>query len=356
MSRVAAIDGDALRRWLEATDFSGIVHVVGDDGEGPLTIALGLSDRAGGLPNHPGTRFGVASTTKMLTGLTIARLVDRGVLRYEDRLAELIGEELRPRDLDPRVSLQHLLTHTSGVADYFDESGEARFEDLWDIVPATRIRRPRDLLPLLRDRPRVDEPDAVVRYNDGGYVLLGIAIEEVTGVSYPEAVRAEVLDPLGMNSSGFWALDAVVPDLAVGYLPPDPARRLGWRSNVYAIPAMGQPDGGAQCTAADLARALDGLVGHGDLGRAFLTTATRARVLARAVEDPTGPAAWGYGVKHVGEGASARIGHSGDDPGFSARAWAYPATGERVVVLSNVSDGASKAAERIDDLLAGLGR
>ena len=352
MSRVAAIDGDALRRWLDDTDFSGIIHVVGDDDEAPLTITRGLSDRAAGVPIHPGTRFGTASTTKMLTGLTIARLVDRGVLRYEDRLADLVGPDLRPRDLDPRVSLHHLLTHTSGLADYFDEAGDAPFEALWEQVPATRIRGPRDLLPLFRDRPRVAEPGAVVQYNDAAYVLVGVAIEEVTGRPYPEVVRAEVFDPLGMTSSGFWALDAIEPDLAVGYLPPDSSRGLDWRSNVYAIPAMGQPDGGAQCTAADLVRALDGLAGRGDAGAAFLTSGTRARVFARIAEDPVGPAAWGYGVKHLGEGASDRFGHSGDDPGFSARAWVYWETAERVVVLSNVTDGAAEATHRIDALLA----
>jgi D-alanyl-D-alanine carboxypeptidase len=354
MSRVAAVDGDALGRWLDDADFSGIVHVVGDDGEVPLTIARGLSDRAAGLPNHPGTRFGIASTTKMLTGLTIARLVDRGALRFEDRLADLVAEDLRPRDLDLRVSVHHLLTHTSGVADYFDESGEAPYEALWEDVPATRIRRPRDILPLMQDRPRLAEPGVAIQYNDGAFVLLGIAIEEVTGRSFPDAVRTEVFDPLGMSASGFWALDAIVPDLAVGYLPPDPARRLDWRTNVYAIPAMGQPDGGAQCTAADLVRALDALVGRGDASLAFLTPTTRARVLARTAEDTAGKVAWGYGVKHVGEGASARVGHSGDDPGFSSRLWAYPATGERVVILSNVTDGAWKATQRIDELLTGV--
>ena len=354
MSRVAAIDGDALRRWLDDTDFSGIVHVVGDDDEAPLTIVRGLADRSADLPIHPGTRFGTASTAKMLTGLTIARLVDRGDVRYEDRLVDLVSEELRPRDLDPAVSLHHLLTHTSGIADYFDETGDALFEALWEEVPATRIRRPRDLLPLFRDRPRIAEPGAVVQYNDGAYVLLGIAIEEMTGRPYPDVVRAEVFEPLGMSSSGFWALDAIEADLAVGYLPPDPARRLDWRSNVYAIPAMGQPDGGAQCTAADLVRALDGLAGRGEVGAAFLTPATRARVIARAAEDQVGPAAWGYGVKHIGNGSSARFGHSGDDPGFSARAWVYRATGERVVVLSNVTDGAAEATRKVDAVLADL--
>ena len=55
---------------------------------------------------------------------------------------------------------------------------------------------------------------------------------------------------------------------------------------------------------------------------------------------------------HVGDGSSYRIGHTGEDPGASARAWTYPATGERVVVASNVTDGAGSITRRIDALLA----
>lgn len=78
MSRLGRLDVVAFRAWLEESDFHGVVHVAGDDDEEPRTIAIGLADRAAGLPIHPGTRFGTASTTKLLTGLTVARLVDRG--------------------------------------------------------------------------------------------------------------------------------------------------------------------------------------------------------------------------------------------------------------------------------------
>jgi len=78
MSRLAGVDAAAYRAWLADEGFNGVVHVVGDDDEEPVTIATGLADRAAGLPIHPGTRFGTASTTKLLTGLTVARLVDRG--------------------------------------------------------------------------------------------------------------------------------------------------------------------------------------------------------------------------------------------------------------------------------------
>src|SRR6266566_585936 len=98
MSRLGRLDVVAFRDSLWDEDFYGVVHVVGDDDESPVTITLGFADRAASLLIEPGTRFGTASTTKLLTGLTVARLVDRGVIRYEDRLVDLVEPEMRPRD------------------------------------------------------------------------------------------------------------------------------------------------------------------------------------------------------------------------------------------------------------------
>jgi CubicO group peptidase (beta-lactamase class C family) len=356
MSRLGRLDVAGYRSWLAEVDFHGVVHIAADDDEEPLTIAMGLADRAAGLPIHPGTRFGTASTTKLLTGLTVARLVDRGVVRYEDRLVDLVGNELRPRDLDERVTLHHLLSHTSGVGDYADEYDGPPYETIWETVPSGTIRGSRDMVPLMRDLPRTGDPGEAARYNNGAYVLAGLALEEVTGRSFPELVRDEVFAPLSMTASGFWALDGTEPDLAVGYLPPDAEAAPGspaaaWRTNVYSLPAMGLPDGGAQATAADLVRALDGLTGRGAIGAAFLTPATRERMIGPHAISPVEKAGYGLGVVHGGEGPSARIGHSGEDPGFSSRCWAYTATGERVVVQSNVTEGASQPFKRLDEML-----
>jgi CubicO group peptidase (beta-lactamase class C family) len=356
MSRLARLDVAGYRAWLAEADFHGIVHVAGDDREEPLTIAMGLADRAAGIPIHPGTRFGTASTTKLLTGLTVARLVDRGVVHYEDRLVDLLDLDLRPRDLDPRVTIHNLLGHTSGVGDYADEYDGPPYETIWETVPSGSIRGPRDLVPLMRDLPRTGDPGAAARYNNGAYVLAGLALEEVAGRSFPELVRDEVLAPLGMTESGFWALDGTEPDLAVGYLPRDPEAAPGspaaaWRTNIYSLPAVGLPDGGIQATAADLVRALDGLTGRGEPGTGFLTPATRERMIGPHAVSPVEKVGYGLGVVHGGEGPSARIGHSGDDPGFSSRCWAYTATGERVVVQSNVTDGAWQPFKRLDEML-----
>lgn len=357
MSRLPRLDLDGLRSWLVEEAFSGIVHAVGDDDEEALTIVMGQADRAAGLPNHVDTRFGIASTAKMLTGLTIARLVDRGVVRYEDRYADLVRPELRPRDLDPRVTLEHLLSHTSGVGDYADEYDGPPFEAIWETTPPARIRGPKDTLQLMLDLPRTGDPGGAARYNNGGFILLGVAIEEVTGSSFSDAVRREVFDPLGMAASGFWPLDGLAPDIAVGYLPPEDDAPPGsdkatWRTNIYVMPAMGGPDGGAQATAADLVRALDGLTGRGPIGGPFLSDATRTRMNTVVATSPLEQAGYGLGMIRVGDGPAARVGHGGDDPGNGSRCWAYEA-GERVVVLSNVTEGAWPPFERLDAMLAG---
>ena len=117
---------------------------------------------------------------------------------------------------------------------------------------------------------------------------------------------------------------------------------------------MGGPDGGVQATAADLVRLLDGLTGRGEQA-SFLSPATRAQLIGPHVtsDDNDGDFRYGLGVLHVGEGPSTRFGHTGEDPGASARAWTYPATGERLVVVSNVTEGAGLVTRRIDALLAG---
>jgi CubicO group peptidase (beta-lactamase class C family) len=356
MSRLARIDRPAYRDWLAGEGFSGVVHVAGDDDEEPLVIALGLADRAAGLPIHAGTRFGTASTTKLFTGLVAARLVERGVVRYEDRVVDLVPPDVRPRDLDERVTLHHLLSHTSGVGDYADEYDGPPYEQIWETVPPGTIRSARDLMRAFPDVPRTGDPGAAARYNNGAYVLAGLALEEATGRTYPELARAEVFEPLGMTSSGFWALDGIEPDLAVGYQPPDPEAPAGspaatWRTNVHAMPAIGLPDGGAQATAADLVRALDAITGRG-LGAGYLSDATRAELIGPHAVSPGEGAGYGLGVVSGGEGASARRGHSGEDPGFSSRCWVYVASGERVAVLSNVSEGAWQPFKRLDELLA----
>ena len=276
------------------------------------------------------------------------------MIAWTDRYVDVAGEAWRPPALDPAVTLAELLGHSSGFGDYFDEEDpDADYAEIWTRIPPGAMRGPKDFWPLLRDLPAKAPRGSRVVYNNGAFVLVGIALEEVTRQAFPDLVRREVFRPLGMTRSGFWAMDEVVDDLAIGYLPPAPGAGDGWRTNVFAVPAMGGPDGGVQSSAEDLVRLLDGLSGRGDAA-SYLSSATRAELIGPHVASDDGVFRFGLGVLHVGDGPSTRFGHTGEDPGASVRAWTYPATGERVVVLSNVTEGAGLVTRRIDALLAGV--
>ena len=239
----------AVEAVLDEVDFAGVVHVVGDDDEAPLTIARGLADRASGhRRTRSATRFACASVSKLVTALTVAPAGRCRDARLGRPLRGPRRGAWRPAGArSRRVTLRHLLGHTSGFGDYFDDGGDEPYEAIWTRIPPNTIRGPKDFWPLLRDLPQVAPPGERAVYNNGAFVLVGIALEEVTGLDFPELVRREVFGPLGMARSGFWALDEVVPELAIGYLPPDPeappdTRGVSWRTNIYG----GRRDGRAR--------------------------------------------------------------------------------------------------------------
>ena len=242
------------------------------------------------------------------------------------------------------MTLEHLLTHTSGIADYADEYGDEPYEDIWLRANPDAVRAPRDLLPLFADLPALAPPGAEVRYCNAGFVLAGLAIEALAGCSFYAAVEEAVLAPAGMTATGYPSLDEVIPDVAIGYLPPlgpdlaeDPDGM--WRSNVYAIPARGQPDGGAFTTAADLVRFLDAFRDGRLVGPRW-----RDEMLRPRVRDEREDTTYGLGWWLAGEGARRWVGHPGGDPGYVARVRWYPEADLRLVVLANRPGRAAPAA------------
>ncbi len=339
--------GAELSDRLAAVDFSGVLLAVGRDGV-LAEIAQGVADRATGRRITPASRLGTASSAKLFTAVTLVRLFERGLAAPETPLGQVLDASLRPRDIDSRVTLEHLLTHTSGIADYCDEYGDEPYEAVWLRANPAATRSPRDLLPLFADLPALAEPGSDVRYCNAGFVLAGLAIEALAGCSFYEAVADAVLGPAGMDSTGYPSLDDIIPDVALGYLAPaddDPGGE--WRSNLYAIPARGQPDGGAFTTAGDLVRFLDAfhdgrLVGPG----------WRDEMLRPRVHDRREAVSYGLGWQIGGEGPRRWVGHPGGDPGYVAQVRLYPETGIRLVVLANRSNRAGLAVELAEELLA----
>lgn len=239
----ARMDQSTLDTWAEdnlAADFSGVIAVA-RGGDVVAHRLRGYANRADAIPNALDTRFAIASGSKLFTAVAICQLVDAGRLTLDTRLRTFTTEG----GLDERITVRHLLTHTSGIASYFDEDDE--YGQVWHDVPMYRMRRPHDYLPLFVDKPAVFAPGERFEYNDAGFVLLGLIVEELTGRPFADHVRDSVFAPAGMTDSGYFESDRLPARTAQGYLDDG-------RTNVFEVPVVGGGDGGAYVTAPDLAR------------------------------------------------------------------------------------------------------
>ena len=292
------------------------------EGRPVIEVAGGLANRQTGEVNQIGTRFAVASISKMFTAVCMARLVDAGLCRFEQSLDEIVPR-LRPH-FHPKVSIGSLLAHTSGVGDYIDDDAELPFAGM-DVA---RLDSVEGFLPLVLNAPRL--APGVFHYSSAGYILLGQAIETLTGIPFPAAISRWVTEPAGLQSTGFPPLDEPSTGLAVGYLPDG-------SPHFHHLPRVGGPDGGIVTNVADIQRLFNCLA-RGD----FISEPAR-RYLWREVSKLSENEAYGHGFyvnKACGE---FWYGHTGSDPGLSARVAFAPASGSSIVVLCNCQSTAFKA-------------
>ncbi|MFH8369619.1 serine hydrolase domain-containing protein [Streptomyces sp. NPDC018031] len=345
---------EAVSAAAEDRGFSGTVRVT-RHGEPVLTRAFGMASRRWSVPNTGETRFRVASVAKTFTAVAVLRLVERKRVRLDDALLGFVADHM-PR-LDPRVTVRHALTMTSGIGDWFEEGGgdrEAEWAALTAAHPLYLLRGNKDYLPLFAGKRPHFAPGERHLYNGAGYILLGLLIESVTGRSYEEVVADEVFARAGMSGAGFPALDDLGPGIAEGYLDtadsPTP-----YRTNHYATTPGAAADGGATCAAADLT-AFAYALRHGRL----LAEETTRLALNPQVEERPGKVRgyrwrYGFGLTHIldDEGTVVRWGHTGEEDGVSARLYHYPRQDLDVAVLGNVSRCAGDMGWAVHDAVVG---
>lgn len=223
--------------------FTGVVRV--DLGDATLVSAAhGLADRAWEIPNRPDTRFGMASGSKTFTALAVASVIGEGRLALDTPVRTILGDDLPL--IDDRVTVEHLLSHTSGIGDYLDES---EWDPSLPILPQPvhTYRSGEDFLATLDGHPQVAAPGVEFAYCNGGYVVLAIVLERLLGEPLPAIVASRVFEPAGMSETAFLEMDALPGNVARGYVERD-----GLRSNVHFLPVVATGDGGAYTSAADM--------------------------------------------------------------------------------------------------------
>ena len=309
--------------------FSGVVYLT--QGEEILfEKAYGQAIRAETIPNRVDTRFQTASGCKIFTAVAVCRLVERSLLAFDTRLRDCIDKDFP--NFSPDITIGHLLTHTSGITSYFEEDVNPDYEAIWKNTPMYNIRGPEDFLPLFRHKKMKFPPGERFDYNDGGFILLGLAVEAVTGLEFPKYAEESVLAPAGMEDSGYFATDSLPERTAYAYI-----RNLDgtWRTNFFAVPIVGAPDGGAYTTGPDMTKFWQALTGHRLLG-----AETTGLMLTPRVEAGQHPPCthYGYGVwiDMLG-GRIRKYFVEGFDPGVAMRSAFYPDRGAVFTMLANTS-------------------
>jgi len=275
-------------------EFSGTVLIAENDSV-VLLRAYGFANREKKIHNRPDTRFNVGSINKSFTHVAILQLESRGKLALSDPIGKFLPDYPN-REAAEKVTIEQLLTMSSGIGDFFGE----RFQQ----ARKENIRTLKDYLPLFADKPLEFEPGTGRRYSNGGYIVLGLIIERVSGMDYYSYIRDNVFRPAGMSGSDWLEKSAEGENMARGYTTNER------KSNDETLPQKGSSAGGGYSTAEDLLRYVMALRNH-------------------TLHLPT---------------ADGGLGIAGGAPGLNAALEWDPDTGYVIVVLSNFDP---PAAERV---------
>lgn len=281
-----------------------------------------------GAPIGPRTGFNVGSISKTVTAWGVMRLVERGVLELDAPVSRYLTRWTLPAsefDADG-VTVRRLLGHVAGLSlsGYPGWGPDAELPTLEaSLSGATNGSG---------DVRLIAEPGSGWRYSGGGYTLLQLAIEEVTGRNFADYMRDEVLGPLGMTGSDFAITEAIESGSSLafdGFGVPTPSPRF------TALAAAG-----LHTTVQDLATFVAATVegpGGEPPGRGVLRPETVARMI-EPVPGSEGTYGLGYGIEAPG-GNLLVVGHNGANRGWHAAAWVDPATGDGFVAMTNGSNG-----------------
>ncbi|WP_278380550.1 serine hydrolase [Chryseobacterium arthrosphaerae] len=169
--------------------------------------SYGWQDAGKKIPNQNKSIYQIASLTKSFTALMIVKLNEEGKLSVKDPVSKFIPDYPRGNE----ITIEHLLTHTSGIYEALRNKEYFRLLHTGETIPKNRE------LSFFKNEPLDFEPGTQFSYTNSGYILLGIIIEKVTGLSYENAIRKNILEPLKMPHTGFDYLALKSPYKTVPY-------------------------------------------------------------------------------------------------------------------------------------------
>lgn len=324
---------ETLARMHQIGQFNGSV-LVARGGEVIYEGGFGYAIMEWEVPAGVDTKHRIGSVTKQFTAVLVMQLVEDGLLSLDGTIVDYLPDYPRPQG--ERVTIHHLLNHTSGIPSYTALPGF--MED--------NVREPfapDELVDVFDEMDLEFEPGSQFRYNNSGYFLLGAIIEEVTGKSYDRVLRERILDPLRLSDTGYDHEEEVRSQGAAGYV-----RTLGgYRNARYLDTSIPYAAGMMYSTVRDLHAWNQAL--YTDV--LFDDPASMEKLLTPGLSDY----AYGLVVRDVQIGDDGPtvhvVEHGGGIFGFSTAFRRFPNERNTVVVIDNTSQSAGAVAEAITRIL-----
>jgi CubicO group peptidase (beta-lactamase class C family) len=320
---------------IKAGKVAGMSVAVAQHGRTLLSHGYGLADLELSVPTPAGASYEIGSVTKQFTAAAILLLAERGQLAIDDEMTKFLPDYPTHGN---RITIRHLLTHTSGIKGYTElpDFGE------WSVQ-----KKPREsFVKVFADPPLDFEPGAALVYNNSGYFLLGLIIEKVSGSTYADFVDKNLFAPLGMRNSYYCSERTIHRNHAHGYDTADGQLVL----KAYLDHTWPYSAGSLCSTADDLTTWLTAL--HG--GRLLKPESYRAMTTPAVLNDGT-KTRYGFGLGISEVGGRRLIAHGGGINGFLSETEYYPEAELAIVVLQNTAgpDGPTPIARAIAEAVLG---
>jgi CubicO group peptidase (beta-lactamase class C family) len=324
-----------LDKLAKAGKFSGAVLLAKED-KILFKGAYGLASERFKVANKIDTKLNLGSMNKMFTAVAVARLVEKGKLSYDDPVGKYLDSGWVQPQTAKTVKIKHLLSHTSGLGDFFTEaflnSSRLLHRDIEDWKPLVN-----------KDKPKF-EPGSQWSYSNNGMVLLGPIIEKAGGQGYFDYIRENIYEPAGMINSDNYDMDRPVPNLAIGYEKKYTDEGFYWRNNIFDHAIKGGPAGGGYSTVEDMFRFSRALLAGKLVDKKSLELLTSVKPELNSTHY-----GYGFGIRKIMNKKT--IGHSGGYIGINAVLQIFTESGYAYVIMSNRSNGIELVWLKLDTLL-----
>lgn len=296
----------------------GCVVLVAKDGRVIYKKAFGMANLELIVPVTENMVFNIASITKQYTAVAILRLAEQKRLSLRDSLQKFVPDFPFKGHT---ITIEHLLTHTSGIKDYLQIDYPALYMERWDFSPG-------QLIDSFKHQNLLFDPGSKFTYSNSGYYLLGYIIEKITGLSYQQYLQDSILKPLDLTHTYFDRNDEIIPNRVTGY------RKEGERiKNIgYWSPTIEYAAGGLISNVDDLFKWHQGIYKYKILQKGSLEKA----FIPYQLNDGT-KSNYGYGWFLKTRNGVSSIEHQGGLPGFLSNEVYYPAEDVYVAILCNSS-------------------